>query len=194
MHVHVRWHKPVQTVLCDLRYGLAARSQGGNIVANPAVSHPLPASAAPDGHQPGPGSMACLQLCPEPRSAKAARDFAAAVVRTWGLAEVLTDARVVVSELVTNAVQHGSATTGPPEPRAPCLPGTPIGLRLVRHPTGLRCEVTDPSDSMPTCLAPDDIAEIGRGLCLIAALSYQWGATPLPAGGKCVWADLRTPS
>ena len=34
---------------------------------------------------------------------------------------------------------------------------------------------------------------IARGLSLVAALSHEWGATPLPAGGKCVWADLRLP-
>jgi anti-sigma regulatory factor (Ser/Thr protein kinase) len=161
-------------------------------VANPAVGLSLAASAAPAGHRPGPGSMASLQLCPEPGSAKAARDFTATVLCTWGLASVLADARVVVSELVTNALRHGSAA-GPPAPRTRRLPSRAIGLRLVRHPAGLRCEVTDPSDSMPTYLAPDDNAEIGRGLCLIAALSHQWGATPFPGGGKCVWADLRVP-
>jgi hypothetical protein len=76
-----------------------------------------------------------------------------------------------------------------PRPQSPL-----ISLRLLRHPGGLRCEVTDPSDIMPTRLHPEDTAEIGRGLCLIAALSHQWGATPLAAGGKCVWADLCLPS
>jgi hypothetical protein len=48
MHVHVRWHKPVQTVLRDLRQGCEA---GRNVVANPAVEPSLAASAAPAGHQ-----------------------------------------------------------------------------------------------------------------------------------------------
>jgi len=115
------------------------------------------------------------------------------VLCTWGLGGVLPDARLVVSELVTNALRHGLAPArlGAPGACRHRLP--PIGLRLLRDPTGLRCEVTDPSDIMPTRLAPDDDAEIGRGLCLIAALSHQWGAIPLPAGGKCVWADLRLP-
>jgi len=162
------------------------------MVANPAVK-PVPAtSAAPAGYQPDRPNMATLQLCPEPGSAKAARDFTAAVLCTWGLADVVPDARLVVSELVTNALRYGLATAGLPASGVP-RPSPPIGLRLLRHPAGLRCEVTDPSDIMPTCLAPDGNAEIGRGLCLIAALSHQWGATPLPAGGKCVWADLRLP-
>jgi anti-sigma regulatory factor (Ser/Thr protein kinase) len=136
--------------------------------------------------------MASLQLCSAPGSAKAARDFTAAVLCAWGLAGVSADARLVVSELVTNALRYVSAAR-PPAPRAPRLPSRPIGLRLARHPASLRCEVTDPSDIMPSCLAPDENAEIGRGLRLIAAISYQWGATLLPAGGKCVWADLRVP-
>ena len=171
----------------------AAGSQGGNIVANPAVRLSPAASAAPAGYQPARASVASVQLCPAPGSAKAARDFTAAVLCTWGLADALPDARLVVSELVTNALRHGLAAARLPAPCAPRPPGPPIGLRLLRHPAGLRCEVTDPSDIMPTCLAPDDNAEIGRGLCLIAALSHQWGAAPLPAGGKCVWADLRLP-
>ena len=161
-------------------------------MANQAV-RPSPAgSAAPTGHQPARARMATLQLCATPGSAKAARDFTAAVLCTWGLAGVLPDARLVVSELVTNALRHGMAAARLPAPCTP-RPGPPIGLRLLRHPTGLRCEVTDPSDILPTCLAPGGDAEIGRGLCLVAALSQQWGATPLPTGGKCVWADLRVP-
>ena len=80
-----------------------------------------------------------------------------------------------------------------PAPSSRAQPPPPIRLRLLRHPAALRCEVTDLSNVMPTCLATNDNAEIGRGLSLVAALSHQWGATPLPAGGKCVWADLRLP-
>jgi anti-sigma regulatory factor (Ser/Thr protein kinase) len=162
-------------------------------VANPAVRLSPAASADPAEYHPARGSVASLPLRPAPCSAKAARDFTAAVLCTWGLADVLPDARLVVSELVTNALRHGLAAARLPPPCAPHPPSPPIQVRLLRLPAGLRCEVTDPGDTMPTCLAPDDNAEIGRGLCLIAALSYQWGATPLPAGGKCVWADLRLP-
>jgi len=161
-------------------------------VSNPAVRLSPAASAASAGHRPARASMATLQLCPEPGSAKAARDFTAAVLCTWGLAGVVPDARLVVSELVTNALRHGLVAARLPAPCTP-RPSAPIGLRLLRQPTGLRCEVTDPSDTMPTRLAPDGNAEIGRGLWLIAALSHRWGAIPLPAGGKCVWADLRLP-
>ncbi len=155
-------------------------------MASPAV-RPAP-SAAP----PGVG-IASLPLGPAPGSARAARDFTAGVLCTWGLVDVVPDARLVVSELVTNALQHGLAEARLPAPCAIRPSAPPIGLRLLRLPAGLRCEVTDPSNIMPACLAPDDNAEIGRGLCIIAGLSHQWGATPLPTGGKCVWADLLLP-
>ncbi len=160
-------------------------------MANPTARLWAGSSVVPARHQPSGASVASLPLCPAPGSARAARDFTAAVLRTWGLGGVLPDARLVVSELVTNALRHGLADIVLPAPATRRAP--PIRLRLLRHAAELRCEVTDPSDIMPACLVPDDDAEIGRGLCLIAALSHQWGAIPLPAGGKCVWADLRLP-
>lgn len=172
--------------------GIAARSQGGSIVANPAAGLWSAPGSASARYQPPEAIIASLPLCPAPSSARAARDFTAAVLCAWGLADVLPDARLVVSELVTNALRYGTAAARLPAPSSPRPP--PIRLRLLHQPPALRCEVTDPSSIMPTHLAPDDDAEIGRGLCLIAAISHQWGATPLPAGGKCVWADLRLPS
>lgn len=145
-------------------------------------------------HRPGPAGTASLRLDPVPGSARAARDFTAAVLRSWNLSAALPDARLVVSELVTNALRHGLAAAGALAPCAPSPAEPPIGLRLLRRPGWLRCEVTDPSDIMPIRLVPANDADFGRGLCLIAALSHQWGATLLSAGGKCVWADLCLPS
>src|SRR5262249_34075336 len=107
-------------------------------------------------------------------------------------AGVVPDARLVVSELVTNALRYGLATAGLPASGIP-RPSPPIGLRLLRHPARLRCEGTDPSDIMPTCLAPDGNAQIGPGLCPIAPLTHHGGAPPLPPGGKCVWPALGLP-
>ncbi len=144
-------------------------------------------------HWPGPACAASLQLGAEPGSARAARDFAAAALCAWDLAAAVPDARLVVSELVTNALRHGLATAAARSPYAPRPAGPRIGLRLIRGPGGLRCEVTDPSDVMPSRLVPADDADFGRGLGLVTALTRRWGATSLPAGGKCVWADLCLP-
>jgi hypothetical protein len=159
-------------------------------VAEPAVRLSLADGTALAGPRPGPAAAASLKLRAAPGSARAARDFTAAVLRAWDLAGALPDARLVVCELVTNALRHGLAAAGAPAPGA-LPPAEPlIGLRLLCRPGWLRCEVTDPSDIMPTRLVPDDDADFGRGLCIIAALSHKWGATLLPAGGKCVWAEL----
>jgi len=170
----------------------AAGSQEGSIVANLASGFSPALSAVSARYQPAAASIAALPLCPAPASARSARDFTAAVLCTWGLTDILPDARLVVSELVTNALRYGIIAELP-APSSRAQPPPPIRLRLLRHPAELRCEVTDHSNVMPTCLATNDNAEIGRGLSLVAALSHQWGATPLPAGGKCVWADLRLP-
>lgn len=162
-------------------------------MAEPPVRLSPAGGRAPAGGWPGPACTACLKLRPAPGCARAARDFTAAVLCAWDLAVALPDARLVVSELVTNAVRHGLAAASAAVPCVPRPHSPLIGLRLLRHPGGLRCEVTDPSDTMPARLVPDDDADFGRGLCLVATLSRQWGATPLPAGGKCVWADLCLP-
>jgi anti-sigma regulatory factor (Ser/Thr protein kinase) len=85
-----------------------------------------------------------------------------------------TDAQLVVSELVTNAVLHGAP---------------PIVLRVV--PDGvLRIEVCDTSPGVPAI--PDEPrldAPGGRGLQITESLSRDWGVEWRPEG-KCVWAAL----
>ncbi|HXL17274.1 MAG TPA: ATP-binding protein, partial [Streptosporangiaceae bacterium] len=106
-------------------------------------------SAAPARYQPAAASIAALPLCPAPASARSARDFTAAVLCTWGLTDILPDARLVVSELVTNALRYGIIAELP-APSSRAQPSLPIRLRLLRHPAALRCEVTDHSNVMPT--------------------------------------------
>ena len=59
------------------------------------------------------------------------------------------------------------------------------------------CAVRDPSRDHPVVrdadALPDDRAESGRGLFLIASFSDGWGWHPLAGtlGGKVVWAQFR---
>jgi anti-sigma regulatory factor (Ser/Thr protein kinase) len=160
-------------------------------VAYPAAGVRLPPSATPADLTMDVTRLAALPLGPLPGSAKVARDFAISVLRTWGLPELLPDVSLIVSELVTNAVRHGlrgmaAEQVASPSPDA----AAPIRLAMLRQGCRLRCEVTDPSEVMPVPLEADEDAEIGRGLHLVAALSWDWGATLLAGGGKCVWAIL----
>jgi anti-sigma regulatory factor (Ser/Thr protein kinase) len=85
---------------------------------------------------------------------------------------------LVLSELVTNAVQHGSA---------------PIGIRIDCEAGAVRVEVSDalanPAAVMPRRTELDGTG--GMGLRIIDAICLGWGAQENRAGGgKTVWAEL----
>jgi len=112
-----------------------------------------------------------------------ARTQVRAIVRAW---QVPVDAYVVAlltSELVTNAVTHGTPT-----------PGTFVLLTIACDPSGLRVDVHDGSGDLPvldtglTDEAPAE-SETGRGLLLVTSLSAEWGFYRTPAG-KAVYFTL----
>ena len=89
--------------------------------------------------------------------------------------DVLADLLVVVSELVSNAVQHGAG-----DPR--------LELRLDGR--CVRVEVGDDAvDSPPTPRAHDGAAFRGRGLLIVAAVADRWGHARR-GDVKWIWAEL----
>jgi CheY-like chemotaxis protein/anti-sigma regulatory factor (Ser/Thr protein kinase) len=118
---------------------------------------------------------AVVDLGPQPADVPAARRFLARHLRRFGCSDLLDDAHVVVTELVTNAFVHA---------------GTRCELRAGLTDHVLRLQVTDYGPGMPDPRAADDRAEHGRGLLLISALCVAWGVEALPGGGKVVWAEL----
>src|SRR5258705_4359412 len=54
-----------------------------------------------------------LLLIPGPESVKAARDFTAATLHGWKLDALVEEAVIVTSELVTNAIRHGTCSSRP---------------------------------------------------------------------------------
>jgi CheY-like chemotaxis protein len=94
--------------------------------------------------------------------------------RDWGCTDVVDDAVVVVSELVTNAVLHA---------------GTGCELRARVSHDRLRIEVLDEGAGSPDPQLVSDEDEHGRGLILVSALSAAWGVEALDVG-KIVWAEL----
>jgi anti-sigma regulatory factor (Ser/Thr protein kinase) len=115
-----------------------------------------------------------------------AREFTRHVLRSWGLLVLAEDATVVVSELVTNALRHGARGTS-----QAALDG--IELVLCRRAGVIACVVADPGAEPPLLMAPDPVAETGRGLHVVEALSAAWGWTRLSGHCKAVWATLRIP-
>ncbi|MGI4896101.1 MAG: ATP-binding protein [Janthinobacterium lividum] len=85
-------------------------------------------------------------------------------------------AEVVVSELVSNAVQHGSG---------------PVAITLdCAGVDGVTLAVSDGSVDLPELRDGGPSAASGRGVRLVAVLSDDWGVRTRP-GGKTVWSLLR---
>jgi anti-sigma regulatory factor (Ser/Thr protein kinase) len=135
---------------------------------------------------------------PDTRSVGTARDFCLSTMRRWGVTDRQDDVAVVVSELLTNALRHAVPQAGPP-PRTPYGspdgpaggPGRsrwPVRLGLIQPGQFVLCAVADPSPRPPQPKEPDYLAESGRGLHVIDALSDRWGSTVPTDAGKVVWA------
>ena len=128
-----------------------------------------------------------LELGALPTAVPCARLHTRQLVWEWGLDGLAESAELLVSELVTNAVQ---AMEGQDDQPAVCL-------RLSSDNTRLLIEVwdTDPRPPAPIDLGADGIPNLeeegGRGLFLVAALSRRWSwyLTQNPTG-KVVWCEL----
>jgi anti-sigma regulatory factor (Ser/Thr protein kinase) len=115
------------------------------------------------------------------RAVKEARDHVARAVVAAGLEALTDDAAMATSEIVTNAILHGSPA------------GLAVLLEVEAAANAVRVSVADHSDHVPVLreLAADS-AEGGRGLHLIDSLAKSWGCRPCDADGfaKVVWAEL----
>lgn len=117
---------------------------------------------------------------PVGRSVATARGFVRDTLQGWGLADLIEDAVVLTSELVTNAVVHA---------------GTAAEVRCLKDAEGVRVEVVDQHPERVLPLTDigrgqlDISSEGGRGLILCAALASRWGAE-YTATDKCVWFRL----
>jgi anti-sigma regulatory factor (Ser/Thr protein kinase) len=139
--------------------------------------------AGPAGHG-DPPRLATLTPGRDARSVRAARNFTLATLRRWDAAERGEDISIVVAELLTNALRH--ALVGPGSSQ----PGQPIRLGLLDLGPCALCAVADPSTAAPVSQAPGSLAETGRGLQIIRALSDGWGYAVLSDTGKVVWATF----
>ncbi len=136
-----------------------------------------------------------LDLACEPSATRYAVAHATEVLRTWGVPrEVAADARLIVDELVTNAVRHAGAQAAPFQPEQGRPSVRSCGLALWAHSGHLVISVYDEVDQLPILRDLSLDAESGRGLQLVAGLSEgNWGCSVLrPRPGKLVWARLQT--
>lgn len=119
-----------------------------------------------------------MRLSDDERAVGGARRYARGWSATNGIDARHTDQlELLVSELVTNAVRHGSP---------------PYQVFLGRTGHSLYGEVSDSSPSQPRVL-PEPDHRGGFGLRIIDALASDWGISSA-ATGKAVWFELEANS
>jgi anti-sigma regulatory factor (Ser/Thr protein kinase) len=127
------------------------------------------------------GQSASCRIDAEPRRVSQVREWARKTLPGWGLTEHADIVELIISELATNAIMHG---TGPAEICLSCTPGQ------------LQIEVRDHGTGQPAVCHPGAEDITGRGLALIDALTGScggsWGITASTSGhpGKTVYATI----
>ncbi len=128
------------------------------------------------------GGVVCrydeVTLPPEPWAAGVARAWVADRLAEWELAGPAHDLRLVVSELVTNAVLHAR---------------TKIEVSLAVAEDVIELSVRDHHPRLPRPRRQwSGDAATGRGLMLVEALSDDWGVADR-MDGKEVWLRVGVP-
>lgn len=150
--------------------------------AKPSIPASIPAQATGPDHPTAPRAAASavlfrLHLPASVDAVPHTRHALRRSVRAEIAAEPLDTIELLVSELVTNAVQYS--------PRS-----TTVTVELLRGERTLRILVTDAGAPLPRPRRPARaVDEHGRGLLLVEALAQSWGCCPVP-GGKIVWCDV----
>lgn len=129
-----------------------------------------------------------LKFAATPTAPGCARAFVRHTLTSWLLPDLVPDAEVIVSELVTNSVRATGITAS--HPTYADLEGLALLAVQVRvSGESLFIEVWDDDRERPGT-ADRDPDECGRGLTIVGALSVHYGVSHLVPGGKVVWAEL----
>jgi anti-sigma regulatory factor (Ser/Thr protein kinase) len=135
-----------------------------------------------------------LTLAATPAAVSRARQFARFALSARGLGVLAEDTELIVSELVTNAVQASEAG-GPPDVMAGDPgPAATIRVRVLAYQASVVVEVWDADPGSPVRRYAVMDEESGRGLVIVTALCRQWGYFHTADGDKVVWADLAVPA
>jgi anti-sigma regulatory factor (Ser/Thr protein kinase) len=105
-----------------------------------------------------------FQVVPEPHSVPRARERVIELAAPFVAATRIADLRLVISEVITNAVRHGGEGD--------------MVVAVTPKPGYLCVQVTDTGDGFaprPRAFEPDD--DGGFGLFLVERLTRRWGLT-----------------
>jgi DNA-binding NarL/FixJ family response regulator len=114
------------------------------------------------------------QLAPAVTSPGDARRLASRTIERWGRDDLQETVRLLVSEVVTNAIQHGEGD---------------IEMAIRLTDAGVRVEVHDTSAVLPAVAHRGIEAPTGRGLAIVETLASRWGARTCEVG-KSVWFEV----
>ena len=95
-------------------------------------------------------------------------------MRSWKLHEIASDAELLVSELVTNALLHARSAAE---------------VVMHRNHASVRISVRDGSVAQPRLRSHGVSAVTGHGLVLVDRIADRWGSDK-HADGKCVWFEF----
>ena len=115
------------------------------------------------------------QFEPDVSTVPRAREFVRRWLHEWGADHFFDEASLIVTELAANAVLHAAS---------------PYDVRLSQAEGVVRIEVADGDRGTPEPQPFSAVAESGRGIVLVSALSASWGIEDRPQG-KVTWAELR---
>lgn len=115
-----------------------------------------------------------MALAKDPGSARTARSFVTQVLAQSPARECAETARLLVSELVTNALLHARSD---------------VEVIVRVDATRVRVEVHDHEERLPFLIAEPGDTIAGRGLHIVEELASGWGAERR-RGGKAVWFEL----
>ncbi len=108
-------------------------------------------------------------------SARLARTFISETLTEWDRTDLVEAAKLLVSELATNAVLHA---------RTELTVATSLD-----DDKRLRVEVWDHNPRVPLLRANDAFEATGRGLPMVADCATAWG-TDVKPDRKCVWFEI----
>jgi anti-anti-sigma factor len=167
---------PVPLLLVAADDTTAARLRRNGITQFIPVHRTVEAATASLG-EPATNRRAVFSIPPGRTRATVARQHIERTCGRWACAaNAVSDARLIASELVENAMLHG-------------LGAIRMRLELIRGKLTIAIYDDDPNGPRVTA---GNLTNGRLGLALFERLAYTWGCARTPAGGNVVWAILQT--